>query len=152
MDSKQGIADEHGIPWQGKVMTDTIYFRNKTLFGNVMMGGGWYKEQLKPLANRHNLVATNSDEPLREGFEKVTDARKYLQESKEDIWLGGGAALFASTLDLANELYITQLQIEERCTKFFPDFKDKFELVDETPPQIENGFTFTFQLWKPKKD
>jgi dihydrofolate reductase len=150
MDSKQGIANEHGIPWQGKVPTDVAQFRQKTLNGNVMMGAGWYKEQSKPLPERTNLVATSSPEPLRPGFEKVTDARQYLQNTKEDIWVGGGAALFASTLDLADELYLTQLQGDWQCTKFFPPFKDKFEMIKESEPITENGITYTFQLWRKK--
>lgn len=150
MDSKQGIANEHGIPWQGKVPTDVKQFRDKTIHGNVMMGSGWYKEQAKPLPERRNLVATSSPEPLRAGFEKVPDAREYLKNAKEDIWVGGGAALFASTLDLADELYLTQLQGDWQCTKFFPEYKDKFTMVQESEPVTENNITYTFQLWRKK--
>ena len=35
-------------------------------------------------------------------------------------------------------------------TKFFPEFKDKFETVSEAPKQSENGITFTFQIWRAK--
>lgn len=150
LDSKQGIANEQGIPWQGKIPSDVKQFRYKTIHGNLMMGAGWYKEQQQPLPERRNLVATTSEETLRPGFEKVTDARAYLISTKEDIWVGGGAALFASTLDLADELYLTQLQGDWQCTKFFPPFKDKFELVKESDPITENGITYTFQVWNKK--
>lgn len=150
IDSKRGIADENGIPWQRKLPTDVAYFRDKTLGGNVMMGAGWYKEQLKPLPDRRNLVATSEPGDLRPGFEKVEDARKFLQEFKGDVWVGGGAGLFSSVLDLAEELYITQLDQDFHCTKFFPDFKDKFVLASESPKQTENGITFSFQIWRKK--
>lgn len=150
IDTKLGIADEHGIPWQGKVPGDVAQFRAKTERGNVMMGYGWYKEQKKPLPNRRNLVATTKPEKLREGFEIVTDARKFLKETNEDIWVGGGAGLFASTLDLADELYLTQLDQDFGCTKFFPEFKDKFALKHESKPITENGISYTFQVWAKK--
>ena len=148
MDSKQGIANEGGIPWQGKLPTDVAYFRKKTLHSTIMMGAGWYAEQQKPLPDRLNVVATTTTEQLRPGFEKVSDARLYLQDAGVDVWVGGGAGLFASTLDLADELYITQLDGDFGCTKFFPKFSDDFTLVSQTEPQTENGITFRFQVWQ----
>ncbi len=150
LDSKKGLADNNGIPWQGKIPGDVAQFRDKTIGGAVMMGAGWYKEQIKPLPNRRNLVATNTTEELRDGFEKITDARKFLGETKDDIWVGGGAGLFASTLDLADELYLTRIDKDFGCTKFFPNFEDKFTLKSESPPITENNITYHFQTWVKK--
>ena len=150
IDNKKGLANEHGIPWQGKLPTDVAYFRSKTIGGNVMMGYGWYTEQQKPLPERRNLVATTKDEKLRPGFETVHDARQFIKDFKEDLWVGGGAALFASTLDLADELYLTKIDADFNCTKFFPEYENDFELVSETEPQTENGITFRFTVWKRK--
>ncbi len=148
LDKQNGIANENGIPWQGKLPTDVAWFREKTLNSNVLMGYGWYKEQEKPLPNRKNFVAYPDDLNVREGFVQVKDAREFLKSLNEDIWVGGGAAIFANTLDLADELYITRLDTDFSCTKFFPEFEDKFQLVSETPEQTENGISFSFQIWK----
>ena len=56
--------------------------------------------------------------------------------------------MFESTIDLADELYITQLDGDWHCTKFFPEFRDKFELKSALSPQTENGITFRFTTWK----
>lgn len=149
IDSKKGLADDHGIPWD--LPSDKKYFRAKTIHSVVMMGAGWYKEQIKPLPERRNIVATSNPAPLRPGFEKTTDARQFLQEYQgegPDIWVGGGAGLFESTLDLADELYITHLTGDFNCTKFFPDFEDKFELVQKSEPQTENGISFYYTIYK----
>ncbi len=150
LDNKRGIANDHGIPWQGKIPTDVAHFRSETLGGIVMMGYGWYQEQQQPLPDRRNLVATTSDEVLRPGFEKVTDARAYLMQTTEDIWVGGGAALFASTLDLADELHLTHLDADYQCTKFFPEYEDMFELVRKDDPITENGITYYFATYRRK--
>ena len=127
LDNKRGLANEHGIPWQGKTPTDVAHFREKTLNGNVMMGYGWYVEQKQPLPDRRNLVATPElKEPLRPGFEHVPDATAFLKNAKEDVWVGGGAALFASTIDLAHELHLTLLEADFNCTKFFPEYEQAF--------------------------
>ncbi len=150
IDSKKGLADDHGIPWQGKIPGDVAQFRNKTIHGVVMMGAGWYKEQIKPLPERCNIVATSSSEELRPGFEKVTDAHTFLENTKEDIWVGGGAGLFASTLDLADELHLTRINKDFKCTKFFPEFEDKFKLKFESKPTTENNITYHFETWVKK--
>lgn len=148
IDSKLGLADAHGIPWQGRLPTDVAYFRQKTLGGNVMMGAGWYAEQKQPLPGRRNLVATHSQKPLRPGFELIEDATEFLKNSNVDIWVGGGAALFASTLGLANELYITRLETDFSCTKYFPKFEQDFTLVERSDAITENDITFKFEVWR----
>ncbi len=151
LDSKRGIANEGGIPWQGKIPTDVAYFRSKTINSTVMIGYGWYAEQKTPLPNRRNLVATTKSEQLRPGFARVDNAREFLDNAKEDIWVGGGASLFASTIDLVNELYITQLVGDFDCTKFFPEYTRSFELVSESSSITENGISFSFTVWQRKR-
>jgi dihydrofolate reductase len=148
LDMKNGIANEHGIPWQGKLPSDVAYFRAKTIHSSVMMGYGWYVEQNKPLADRQNLVTTTKPEALREGFEKVSDARDYLQKTTKDVWVGGGSGLFTSILDLADELYLTRIEADFYCTKFFPTFTDSFTLRDQSAAQTENGIIFRFEIWQ----
>jgi dihydrofolate reductase len=151
IDSKQGLADEHGIPWQRKLPTDIAYFRAKTKGGIVLMGYRTYEEFDKPLPERRNLVASAKAESLRAGFERVHDASKFLKNTKEDVWVIGGAALFASTLDLADELYLTRVKGDFHCTKFFPPFEQDFRLESRSEPQTENGITFRFEVWRRKQ-
>ncbi len=150
LDSNQGIANDNGIPWQGKIPTDVNYFRKKTLNSAVMMGYGWYVEQKLPLPDRRNLVAIDFPEDLRPGFERVEDAREFLKNADFDVWVGGGAGLFSSTLDLIDELYITQLDTEFNCTKYFPEFRSDYVLKTESEPITESGITYRFQVWKRK--
>lgn len=152
VDSQLGIADDHGIPWQGLVPTDKDFYHRNILSGGViLMGYGLYKELKKPYDAGVNYVATGKQNvELSPGFAAVPDARKFQAEAKEDVWKVGGAQLYASTFDQADELYITQLDKTFNCTKFFPPFKDKFILSSESEPITENGITYTFQIWKRK--
>lgn len=150
IDEKRGIADDHGIPWMGKIPGDVAYFRQKTEGHILVMGTGFYNELSKPFTNRRNVVLTSSDEPLRPGFEKISDADEFLRNTQEDIWVGGGAAVFASTIKHAEELYLTLIDGDFACTKFFPDFKDNFEQINASPDIIENGVTYRFTVWRRK--
>lgn len=148
VDSNLGIANENGIPWKGQLPTDVAYYRAKIRSHNYLIGYGTYAQHTKPLPQTPTFVATIRAEQLRPGFKKVTDARKFLKEAKKDIWVGGGAALFADTLDFADELYLTRIAKDFHCTKFFPQFEDKFMLVSRSQGQEENGITFCFEVWR----
>jgi dihydrofolate reductase len=151
IDAKRGIADEHGLPWQGRLPTDVHYYHEKIKTGAILMGYGLYVELGKPYPGRINYVATaNVDEPLRDGFEPVADAHRFLEQTTGDVWNLGGAILFTSTLDLADELYITKLEEDFNCTKFFPEYEQDFEMVSTSEPMEENGIHFRFTVYKRK--
>lgn len=151
IDEKRGMADDHGIPWREKVPNEIAYFRKQTSTGDILMGYGTYIEFTKPFHNHLNYVATNKDEQLREGFQKVEDAREFMKNYKSDLlWNIGGAGLLDHTLDLHDELYISQLKGDFDCTKFFPEYKDKFELAQADDWITENGVTYRFEIWKKK--
>ena len=147
-DEKRGLANDQGVPWV--LPTDWKYYRSKITSGQLLMGYGLYKELSKPYPGGVNYVATNSDEKLKPGFEPVKDARQFLKNAKGDVWNMGGAGLIASTFDLIDELYITQLEGDFKCTKFLPEYKDDFKLTSESQPQTENDITFKFTVWKRK--
>lgn len=147
IDEKQGLANDEGIPWRTLVPNELKYFRDKTKHGNVLMGYNTYKEFKRPLSDRTNYVATKEHVDLMDGFQRVPDAVSFIQDFKDDLWNIGGAGLFTTTLELADELYITQLESDFNCTKFFPPFKDNFHLVSESKPRTENGVTYRFQVW-----
>jgi len=150
IDEKRGMADDHGIPWREKVPKEIQYFRDQTSKGEILMGYGTYVEFSKPFHDHLNYVATSKDEELREGFEKVTDVRTFLADFKADLWNIGGAGLLSQTLDLHDELYISQLKGDFGCTKFFPEYEDMFELASAEDWITENDVTYRFEIWKKK--
>lgn len=150
IDNQRGMAQDDGIPWT--LPTDQKFFQDQIAEGLILMGYGTYAEVTQPLHQRVNYVATRKDEQLRPGFEKVADAQSFLDDHSADLVQNiGGAGLFAATLDRADELVITRVQGAFDCSKFFPPFEDRFTLVDESEPVTENGSTFTFQTWHPRR-
>jgi dihydrofolate reductase len=150
IDARRGVANDHGIPWQGKIPTDTHRFHELTSTGIILMGYGTYREYDHPLHGRDNFVVSHPDGgDLRTGFILVPDADAFLDEHEDDlVWLIGGAKLFSDSLARADELVLTQLDGDFRCTKFFPQFADAFELASDDGPYSENGITFNFRTWE----
>jgi dihydrofolate reductase len=152
VDNALGVADDKGIPWQGKIPTDAQYFREQTTNGIIVMGFGTYQEFKSPLHDRENFVVSRPDTgELRQGFVGVTDVTSFIQEHEGDlVWVIGGAALFEKTLGSADELYLTQIDRDFHCTKFFPTFSEAFELSSDDGPHSESDITFRFEVWRRK--
>lgn len=147
IDEKRGLANDDGIPWLGKLPTDITHYHQEIDGGIILMGYGTYVEISKPFPGR-NVVAGSRSDQLRPGFELISDARAFLQNSTEDVWVFGGAALFASTFDLVTDLHLTQLKGDFNCTKFFPEFKSTFNLTSRSEPITENSITYRFETWQ----
>jgi dihydrofolate reductase len=149
VDSALGVANDQGIPWQGKIPKDVQHFRSLTADGIIVMGYGTYQELASPFHDRVNFVVARPDSgDLRPGFEVITDMTSFLRQNKKEIiWVIGGAALFTKTLVEAHQLCLTRLDRNFHCTKFFPTFTQDFVLSEEDGPNVENGITFRFETW-----
>jgi dihydrofolate reductase len=151
IDSKRGLADDKGIPWN--LPEDKRYYREKIKTAPILMGYNTYIEHDSPMNDKPNYVATRTDKPLKEGFTAVTHPAKFLDEfyQTKDIWVIGGAGLFDSLLDKADELYITKIEGDFNCTKFFPDYSEDFELASQTETKTDNSISYRFTIYKRKK-
>ncbi len=129
LDAERGIATDKGIPWS--LPGDKAHFRRETLRGVIVMGRSTYTEFDAPLHGRDNYVLTSQDGPLREGFDPIATLQELTRDRPaEDIWVIGGAAVYASTIDQADELVLTQVEGDFDCTKFFPPYRDDFVLAE----------------------
>jgi dihydrofolate reductase len=147
IDSRRGIATDSGIPW--KLPGDSVYFREKTATGAILMGGATYLEFAAPLHGRENFVLTTRPEPLRAGFRAVGSlAVLATNQPGEDIWVLGGGKVYTETIDQAEELFLTQVVGDFHCTKFFPPYETEFRLATQADDREEGGITYRFETWQ----
>lgn len=147
IDSKRGIATDSGIPWT--LPGDTAYFHDKTATGVIVMGWATYSEFAAPLHQRDNFVLTADTAPLRSGFRPVVGLDQLAADHpEEDIWVIGGATVYAQTIGEAGELLLTQVAGDFGCTKFFPPYQDDFGLAARSDAHREGGATYRFEVWR----
>lgn len=150
VDAELGIADDDGIPWD--LPSDKEFFVATTRNGLILMGHATYTEFDSPMHARTNYVATHRTQPLRDGFVAVADPVAFAADHRHEVIQNiGGAGLFAATLHLADELVLTRIEDTFGCTKFFPAFADTFERTSRSEPHTENGITFAFETWVPRR-
>ena len=150
VDDELGLATDGGIPWSAPA--DVAHFRAATARVDVLMGYATYVEFEHPMPDCVNYVATRRGVALREGFRPVGDVWSFLSDDHPgDIWIIGGATLYATTLGMTDELHLTRVQGDFDCTKFFPPFEATFQLATETtPPRSEGACSSRFQTWTPR--
>jgi dihydrofolate reductase len=148
VDDRLGVGTDHGIPWV--VPADVTHFRQAIAGVDVLMGYATYCEFSAPLPDGVNYVSGRRGSELRAGFELVTELGEFLGEGHPgDLWIIGGAALYTLTLPLTDELYLTRVEGDFHCTKFFPAFESTFELVEEVaPPPVAGTPDVRFQTWR----
>ena len=66
----------------------------------------------------------------------------------EDVWVIGGAAVYAETIGQAQELLLTQVVGDFDCTKFFPPYTGAFALESRSDDHQEGGVTYQFEVWR----
>lgn len=149
VDEKLGIAaSNHAprhIPWT--IPEDVRYFRQMIEDGTLLMGRETYDTLHGPLPGRRNLVASRTLQTLRPGFELVTDVDMFLQQTKEDVWIIGGAGLYASTLTMTDEVYLTHIQGDFGCDRFFPEFADQFTCTQQSDWLQSGDYTYRFAVY-----
>jgi dihydrofolate reductase len=147
MDSRRGIATDSGIPW--RLPGDTAYFREKTATGIILMGRATYNEFAAPLHDRQNFVLTSSSGPLRTGFRGIGSLDQLVVENRDqDIWVIGGATVYAETIAEADELFLTHVVGDFDCTRFFPPYQAEFRLATQSDDHEDGHITYRFETWR----
>lgn len=152
IDRKNGLAKHGFMPWN--IPEDEQYFTDQTKSrgGNVLTGATTFTNTYKkgPLAGRQNYILTHDPVPIK-GVTLVHDLEGLLNDFRhEDLWVAGGAAVFDQVMraSKADELYVTRIDADFGCDQFFPDYKQGFELVEESKIREQNGFKFTYAVYR----
>lgn len=152
IDRRRGMGKHNIQPWY--VPADERYFTENThkFGGNILVGGNTFRGSMlgRPLSGRTNYLVTHDKTPVA-GVTLVHDIKKFLDEFQQDLWVIGGAQVFeqAMTLGYADELYLTHIDADFGCDRFFPAFDD-FEQVTHSEPFEENGFHFYYSVYRRK--
>ncbi len=134
------IGNNNQLLWH--ITEDMKYFRSVTSGHAVVMGRKTFDSIGRALPKRHNVVITRQEIAI-EGCSVVhsLDEALSLLSSEEEIFIIGGAEIYALALPLANCLYITQVGGSFEGDTHFPEWQgEQWELVNST--KFERGENF----------
>ncbi|OGI95434.1 hypothetical protein A2917_02635 [Candidatus Nomurabacteria bacterium RIFCSPLOWO2_01_FULL_42_17] len=134
---------------------DMKHFRDTTALHAVVMGRKTFESIGKPLPNRRNVMITRDVNYKQKGVEIVHSLAAALDlfpDQNEEIFIIGGAEIYKQTMPIADRLYITHIEAEDKTADtFFPEIIPVVwnEVSHEEHGSDEkNPFAYTFSVYE----
>lgn len=115
------------IPW--RLPNDARYFKRVTTGHTIVMGRKTFASIGRPLPQRRNIVLTRDAASNLAGIE-VMHSKQDVLALTDDVFVIGGEAIYRQFLDVAERLYITEIDLATEGDTFFPAWEPQdFTLV-----------------------
>jgi dihydrofolate reductase len=130
------IGADGKIPW--RLPEDMKFFKQTTLGHVILMGRKTYESLGRPLPGREHWVVSRTADFA--GVRMIRDLAEIAEpQDGRELFLIGGAELYAQLLPQCSELLLTHVKAEVAGDAFFPPFESEFEEAEillETPEMI----------------
>lgn len=115
------IGKDGRIPW--KIPGEQKRFKELTTGNAVIMGRRTYEEIGRPLPGRLNIVVSRTKDFTGENLLTAPDLQTAIQMAGDrDVFVSGGRQLYKEAIEIADVLYITEIEMETEGDTFFPLF------------------------------
>jgi dihydrofolate reductase len=107
------IGRDGGMPWH--LPEDLAHFTQVTAGATVVMGRRTWDSlspRFRPLPGRRNVVVSRQPGWQAQGAEAVASVEQALAVDDDNIWVIGGAQLYAATIALADRLEVTDIDLD----------------------------------------
>ncbi len=137
------------IPWN--LPGDKTYYHDHIRGQRLLMGRISYDAKRAERAV-YNYVLTHDTALQVVNGEVVSSVDEALAKNGgQDLWVIGGETVYAATIHLADELYITRVDGDFLCDRFYPKIPDTFARTYVSEPQHEHGATYRFEVYKKQR-
>lgn len=150
LDRQRGIGKDNQLPW--RLPADLKRFRELTTGHHLIVGRKTYESIGKPLPNRTLIIVTRQPGFQAEGCLIVNSVETALAlaeaRGESEVFVIGGAEIYAQTLSLADRLYLTFVDAKVTADAFFPAYEAAYWVEQETIPHAadeKNPFALTFK-------
>ncbi len=145
------IGDKNSLLWH--IKEDMRFFRTTTSGHAVIMGRKTFESLgSKPLPKRTNIVITRAERTF-EGALTAHSLEEAVRMAKDDeeIFIIGGAQIYAEALKIADRMYITLVERDYEGDTSFPAINyDEWQLVHSERMERGEEFDapFAFNLYE----
>ncbi|GAB3991538.1 dihydrofolate reductase DfrA [Spirosoma daeguense] len=145
------IGRNNELPWH--LPDDFAFFKHKTSHHPIIMGRKSLESLGKPLKNRTNIVLTRNSDFTTEGVTIVHTLDDALdvatQINQNEIFVIGGAEIYAMALPIATTLYLTEIHQAYEGDAYFPKFdKNEWKEVERISHEADERHAVSFDFVK----
>jgi len=122
MAKNRTIGINNTLPW--RIPEDLKHFKALTMGHHMIMGRKTFDSIGKPLPGRTTVVVTRNQQLKIAGCVMAQSLPEAMTAcgNDDEIFVVGGAELYALALPLANKMYVTEIQQDVAGDAFFPQF------------------------------
>jgi len=145
------IGVNNTLPWH--LPEDLKRFRALTTGHHIIMGRKTYDSLGRLLPGRTTVIVTRNQAYKVEGAIVVHSLKDAIAScgDDEEVFLIGGAELYKDGLELANKLYVTEINAEYEGDAFFPEFNlSEWIAGDAEAYTSSNGLGFRYITYQRK--
>lgn len=152
LDKNRVIGKNNDLPW--KLPDDMKYFMDTTMGFPVIMGRKNFDSippRFRPLPGRTNIVLTRKKDFKADGVLVAHSSLEALEMAKklnqQETFVIGGSEIYNLFLDLADRLYLTEIDAEVQGDTFFPEFNHlKWREIRRKHHQADERHAFSFDF------
>lgn len=140
------IGDKNALLWH--IKEDMRFFREKTTSHPVIMGRKTFESLGKPLPNRTNVVVSRTIDSI-EGCVVAHSLEEAIAKfpNQEEIFIIGGAQIYAQALPIADKMYITCVEYSPHGDTSFPQWnRGEWRLIEKHSFPCGESFRFPFSF------
>ena len=153
MSANQVIGLDGAMPWH--LSEDLKYFKRVTMGAPIIMGRKTFDSIGRALPGRANIIITRDNNYTSEGIDVVHDLESAIEKAfsdgvkqgKDEVFIIGGAQIYALALSQANRLYLTEIHKTFAGDAYFPEIQteDWLEIErDARDPETPDGPAYSF--------
>ena len=133
VDETRAIGKDNRLLWN--IPEDLKRFRELTMGHAVIMGQKTYQSIGRPLPHRVNIIVTLNRELELPGCFVTHSIEEALviarAKEKEEVFVIGGASIYAQFLTLSERLYLTLVPGKHEADTFFPDYSEFKKVISQ---------------------
>lgn len=155
MDKNNCIGKGNALPWH--ISSDLKHFKAITQGGVVIMGRKTLESMGRALPNRVNWVITRDPSWQFEGVKVAHSIEDALNEALTDVqhsekaslFIIGGGEIFTQTLNIADRLELTHVDLDVQGDAHYPKISEDFQKVNSEHHQDEKSLVkFEFATYQ----
>ena len=143
------IGSENELPW--RLPEDLKRFKALTLGNPVIMGRRTFESIGRPLPGRRNIVVTRNPDYRAEGCETPNTFEAAIAAcngTTDEVFVIGGAQIYAEALPLAQRLYLTEIRRAFEGDARFPDWdRTVWREVAREAHRTGDGLEYEFAVY-----
>ena len=148
------IGKDNTLPWH--LPEDLAHFKRVTMGCPVIMGRKTWDSlppKFRPLPGRANIVVTRQENWHENGAQPARSMREALQlcEQHDNVWVIGGAQLYALALPLADTAVVTEIDADFDGDAHAPAFGPGWSEVARESHVAASGLPYSFVTYQHLK-